>query len=294
MALASIISEAHWKTELPGRMTIITPVKPITTEARRTTVMRSPSNGQARKVTASGETKEMAIASVTPTYFAALKKKTVERSRPAEQIACCTVRAGAQQRQAAARQEDDAHQHEMHGEPDPHDLLEGIEAGQQLHDGVLTGNSAQATHMKRMPSQGRDERPGGAIAAIADCQPMKRSRAPSSRVPAVEITISEAAIGGEAADLPRPAVADDQPVRHHRCHANGREGDGHAHRDGDDADDPGPQHAQRKRQQDQDQRAGAGRNAGRRQKQPSGQRALRRMRVMVVVGVIVIVVAVLV
>jgi hypothetical protein len=71
-------------------MTIITPAKPITTDASRTKVMRSPSNGQARKVTASGETKEMAIASVTPTYLAELKKNSVEPSRPAEQITCCT------------------------------------------------------------------------------------------------------------------------------------------------------------------------------------------------------------
>src|SRR6476619_1476136 len=105
MALASIIREAHWKTELPGRITIITPAKPITTDASRTKVMRSPSKGQARKVTASGETKEMAIASVTPTYFAELKKNSVEPSRPAEQITCCTASgcAGGQDRCAAGR-----------------------------------------------------------------------------------------------------------------------------------------------------------------------------------------------
>ena len=118
-------------------MTIITPAKPITTDASRTKVMRSPSNGQARKVTASGETKEMAIASVTPTYFAELKKKSVEPSRPAEQITCCTGERVRRSAKPVARQEDDAHQDEMHGEPDPHDLLEGIDAGQQLHEGVL-------------------------------------------------------------------------------------------------------------------------------------------------------------
>ena len=79
-------------------MTITTPTKPITTDASRRKVMRSPSSGQARNVTTSGAMKEMAIASVTPTYLAELKKKTIEPSRPAEQMICCT---GAQVRSRA-------------------------------------------------------------------------------------------------------------------------------------------------------------------------------------------------
>src|SRR5262249_32464828 len=81
--------DAHWNTELPGRMTITTPAKPITTDASRKTVMRSPRIGQARNTTASGAMKEIAIASVTPTYLAELKKKTIEPSKPAEQKTCC-------------------------------------------------------------------------------------------------------------------------------------------------------------------------------------------------------------
>ena len=142
----------------------------------------------------------------------------------------------------------------------------------------MIGNSAQAAHMKSTPSMGRDDRLGAVISAMADAQRKKRSRAPSSSVPAVAITISEAAIAVKRPISWRAAVADDQPVRHHRGHADGRQGDGHAERDGDHADDAGPQDAERDRQQDHDQRAGAGRDAGRRQQQPAGDRALRGAR----------------
>ena len=43
--------------------------------------------------------KEMAIASVTPTDFAALKKKNVAPSKPIEQMTCCS---GARVRRSAS------------------------------------------------------------------------------------------------------------------------------------------------------------------------------------------------
>ena len=50
--------------------------------------MRSPRIGHARNVTTSGEMKEMAIASVTPTNFAALKKKNVAPKRVQREFRC--------------------------------------------------------------------------------------------------------------------------------------------------------------------------------------------------------------